>query len=587
MSVIGTAFDFRLFRRIFAYTRPYRKIVAFTLFTTITLACISPLRPWLIQFTFDHYVSATKNMDMLFKMTILLIGLLCMEGVIQFFDTYFANWLGQNIIRDLRVDLFRHLVNMRLKYFDNNAIGTLVTRIISDIETIADIFSQGLIVIMGDILKLIVVIAVMFYTNVKLTFISLAVIPILLIATNIFKNAIKSAFQDVRTQVARLNAFVQEHITGMSIVQIFNREEVELKKFREINKLHTDANIRSIWHYSVFFPVVEILSSVSLGLLVWWGGKGVLGHELTVGQLIAFIMYINILFRPIRMLADRFNTLQMGMVSSERVFKVMDTKAIIEDRGILNADEIRGDIEFKNVWFAYNNEDWILKDVSFKVNKGETLAIVGATGSGKSSIINLLGRFYEYNKGGITIDSIDIKEYKINSIRKNIAVVLQDVFLFSDTITNNITLNNNDISLDEVIQASKEVGADAFIKKLPHGYNYNVMERGTMLSVGQRQLIAFIRAYVNHPKILVLDEATSSIDTETEKIIQYATEKLTSQRTSIIIAHRLATIQKADRIIVLDKGEILEIGNHQELLKKNGHYKRLFDLQFNNEMESI
>lgn len=582
MSSSGKAFEFKLFKRIASYIRPYRRLFISSVFITILLAVISPLRPWLIQYAFDHYI-VTPDSRMLLNMILLLVGLLFLEAIIQFFDSYLTNWLGQTVIRNIRVDLYQHIIYLRTKYFDNTPIGTLVTRVISDIETIADIFSQGLVVIMGDILKLVVIIAVMFYTNVMLTWISLSVIPFLLFATYIFKNAIKSTFQEVRIQVARLNAFVQEHITGISIIQVFNKEQQEMEKFKAINEKHRDAHIRSVWYYSIFFPVVEILASISLGLLVWWGGRGVLQGKVTTGELVAFIMYLNMLFRPIRQLADRFNTLQMGIVSLERVFQVMNTHVQIEDIGTLSANKINGDIEFRNVWFAYNNEDWVLKNFSFTAKKGETIALVGATGAGKSSVINLLSRFYEYNKGNILIDGNDIREYKLDSLRRNIAIVLQDVFLFSDTITNNITLNNKEISFDEVLEASKIVGADEFIQKLPKQYDFEVMEKGAMLSVGQRQLISFIRAYIYNPSILILDEATSSIDTESEKMIQNAIEKLTKNRTSIIIAHRLTTIQKADKIILLDHGQIIESGNHQELLKKNGQYKKLFDLQFKNE----
>lgn len=555
---------------------------------TITLAAVAPLRPWLTEYMFDNFV-VTPNPEMLLKASLVLVGLLMLEGLLQFADSYFSSWLGQAIVKDIRVELFKHITHLRLKYFDHTPIGTLVTRVVSDIETIGDIFSEGLIVITGDLLKLVVIIVVMFSTNVELTLISLTVIPVLLIATYIFKNAIKAAFQDVRTQVARLNAFVQEHITGMNIVQIFNREKVEFEKFKEINAKHRDANIRSVWHYSVFYPVVEILSSVSMGLLVWWGGKGVLSGTTTLGELIAFIMYINMLFRPIRMLADRFNTLQMGMVSSERVFKVLDTKAFIADAGTLSANEMRGEVEFNDVWFSYEDEpirNWILKGISFKVSRGETVALVGSTGAGKTSIINLLNRFYEYNKGVISIDGTDIRSYKLNSLRSNIGLVLQDVFLFSDSIANNISLYDSSITRERIVEAAKAIGAHQFIMELPGGYDYNVMERGAMLSVGQRQLIAFIRAYVFNPKILVLDEATSSIDTESELLIQQATDKLIANRTSIIIAHRLATIQKANRIIVLDHGEIIESGTHQELLKLNGKYRKLYELQFKGEVRS-
>lgn len=582
-SITGKAVDLLLLKRVFSYIKPYRKNFVLAVCTTITLAALSPIRPYLIQYTFDHYVAAA-NSSMLLYMTIILIVLLVLEAFFQFADSFLTNQLGQNIIKDLRVQLYKHIISLRLKYYDNTPIGTLVTRAVSDIEVIADIFSEGLIVIIGDLLKITVILGVMLFLNFKLTLIILSPIPFLFIATYIFKKSVHASFQDVRTQVARLNAFVQEHITGMYVVQIFNREKAEMKHFNDINAKHRDANIRSILAYSIFFPVVEILSSVSLGLLVWWGGKGILKGTATVGELVSFIMYINMLFRPIRQLADRFNTLQMGMVSSERVFKVLDTKEFIENEGRVDAEKINGNIEFKNVWFAYNNEDWILKNISFSVKQGETIALVGATGAGKSSIINLLNRFYEYNKGLISIDGVDIRDYELTSLRKNIGVVLQDVFLFSDTLANNISLNDPEITRKQIIEAAKIVGAHDFISKLPNDYDYNAMERGGMLSVGQRQLISFIRAYVYDPKILVLDEATSSIDTESEKLIQRATELLTKNRTSIIIAHRLATIQKADKIIVMGNGEIIEMGNHQELLKQNGQYKRLFELQFKEEI---
>jgi len=578
-TLTGKAVDLHILKRIFAYVKPYRKNFGLGIFTTITLAFLSPVRPLLIQYTFDHYV-ATPNESMLLYMTVILIGLLVAEAFMQFADSFLTNRLGQSIIKDLRVQLYKHILNLRLKYYDNTPIGMLVTRAVSDIEVIADIFSQGLIVIIGDLLKLAVILGVMLFMNFKLTLVILIPIPLLLFATYLFKKSVSASFQDVRTQVARLNTYTQEHITGMNIVQIFNREKAEMEKFDEINAKHRDANIRSIMAYSIFFPVVEILASLSLALLIWWGGKGVLSGITTIGELVAFIMFLNMMFRPIRQLADRFNVLQMGVVSSERVFKVLDTNDIIENNGTLKADTIKGNVEFKEVSFAYTNEEWVLKNISFSVKQGETIALVGATGAGKSSIINLLNRFYEYNKGVISIDGINVRDYELTSLRKNIGVVLQDVFLFSDTLANNISLNNPEITREQIIKAAKIVGADGFINKLPNTYDYNAMERGGMLSVGQRQLISFIRAYVYDPKILILDEATSSIDTETEKLIQNAIDVLTKDRTSIIIAHRLATIQKADKIIVMDKGEIIEVGNHQELLKKNGQYKRLFELQF-------
>lgn len=583
MAVSGKAFDKTIFKRIVAYVKPHKKTFFYSLFTTLTLALAAPLRPWIVQYILDNFVN-TPNQEKLFLFTILLIAILIFEGLIQFLDSYFTSLLGQNIMRDIRVSVFSHIIKLRTKYFDTTPIGTLVTRAVSDIETIGDIFSEGFIVIAGDILKLIVIITVMFYSNVKLTFISLITIPVLIIATYIFKNAVKSAFQEVRTQVAKLNSFVQEHITGMTVVQIFNREKIEQEKFEEINTLHRDANIRSIWHYSVFFPVVEILSSVSMGLLLWWGGGSVIKGTASLGELIAFIMYINMLFRPIRMLADRFNTLQMGVVSAERVFKVLDTQDFITDKGSISHTPINGKIDFTDVWFSYDTNapelNWILKGISFSANAGERIAFVGATGAGKSSIINLLNRQYEYQKGSINIDNQRIENYTLSYIQNSIGLVQQDVFLFSDTIANNISLYDTTISIEQIIDAAKAIGAHQFIMQLPGGYQYNVMERGASLSVGQRQLIAFLRAYIFNPPILILDEATSSIDIETEELIQAATEKITKNRTSIIIAHRLATIKNADKIIVLSKGEIIEQGKHDELVTKNGAYKKLFEAQF-------
>ena len=583
-NVVGKAFDMKILRRIYAFTKPYKKKFYLSVGLTLVLAFVAILRPYLIQYTVDNYI-IHLDANGLGYMMLLMVGLLLFQTIIQYIHTYLTNWLGQSVVKDLRVKLFRHISGLRLKFFDHTPIGTLVTRTVSDLETIADIFSEGLIVIIGDLLMLLLIVLAMFYIDWRLALISLSTIPVLMIATRIFQYGINKTFREVRNQVAALNTFVQEHITGISVVQIFNREAEEMNRFKKINKEHMKANIRSVWYYSIFFPVVELLSTTSLGLLIWWGSSGVIVHEVSLGNIMAFIMYINLLFRPIRELADKFNTLQMGMVSSERVMKVLDTNEFIDNKGTVKK-EIKGNIRFENIWFAYNDSlnpddtEWILKDVSFEIRSGETLALIGATGAGKSSIINLVSRMYEFQKGKITIDDTDIREFELYELRKQIAVVLQDVFLFSDSIANNITLNDTSISKAQVVAASKAVGADLFIDRLPGKYDFNVMERGAMLSVGQRQLISFIRAYVFNPSILILDEATSSIDSESEELIQKATTTLTKNRTSIVIAHRLATIQNADKIIVLDHGKVIEQGNHQELLKKEGLYRELYDIQF-------
>ncbi len=591
-SVTGKALDWKLLGRVMHYVKPFRGTFIIAVFLTIFLAANAIVQPILIQLTLDNYI-LKANYDGLLFMVELMFAQLIIQTIAQYYQTYITNWLGESVIRDLRVDVFNHITSLRLKYFDRTPIGVLITRTVSDLETIADIFSEGLISIMGDMLLVVAVIGYMLYVDWKLALITLIPMPLLLLSTYVFKEAIKSSFQEVRTQVAHLNTFLAEHISGISIIQYFSREDQEMRKFKAVNTKYRDANIRSNWYYSIFFPVVEILFAVCMGLLVWYGCKRILsdgqfaalsahGKPITPGVLTAFIALLNMLFRPIRQLADKFNTLQMGMVGADRIFKVLDTEEVAIDEGTLRPEKLNGEIEFKHMWFAYNEENWVLKDISFHVKPGKTLALVGATGAGKSSTINILNRFYEIGKGSVTIDGVDIRDYDVSYLRSHIATVIQDVFLFTDTIANNITLNNTDIALEQVIAAAKDVGAHEFIERLPGGYQYNVMERGSTLSAGQAQLISFIRALVYNPSILVLDEATSSVDTETEHLIQNAISKLMQGRTAIVIAHRLSTIQNADKIIVLDHGEIKETGTHQELLRiENGYYRKLYDLQFN------
>jgi ATP-binding cassette subfamily B protein len=559
--------------------KPYGNIFWISVVLTILLAAVAPALPILIQYTLDKYI-LQFNTSGLSLMFILMIVLLIVQTLVRYYHTLMTNTLGQSVIRDIRIEVFNHITKLRLKYFDQTPLGKLITRTISDLETISNIFSEGLIQIIGDLLQLVVILGVMFYTDWKLTLIVLVPMPLMVAATYIFKEAMKSAFQDVRKWVSNLNTFLQEHISGMGIIKYFAREEQEMNKFKDINGHHRNAHIRANWYFSIFFPVLEIIMAISLGLLVWFGAKQILGDVISAGVVVAFIMYINMIFRPIRELIDKFNTLQMGMVSAERIFEVLDTDEHTPNGGTLEPNHIRGEIEFKNVWFAYNDENWVLRDVSFKVAPGETLALVGATGAGKSSTINILSRFYEINKGQILLDGVDIREYELNFLRKTIATVLQDVFLFSDSILHNIDLHDEHITRESIISAAKQVGANDFIMRLPGGYDYQVQERGATLSSGQAQLISFIRALVHDPRILVLDEATSSVDTETEELIQHAIDNLMVGRTAIVIAHRLSTIQKANKIIVLEKGEIMEVGTHHELLNIDGYYKKLYDLQF-------
>ena len=580
-DVSGKAFDLKLLGKVMRYVRPYKSLFYGGIFLTILLGAVGTSRPILIKYTIDQFV-VTPDPHGLLLYSLLMLALLFVESGLQFAFIYAANYLGQSVIRDIRIQLYRHLIRFRLSFFDRTPIGTLVTRAVSDIETIANIFSEGLLVIFGDLFKIAVMIVAMFwFFSWELVLISLSVVPLLYFATRWFQRSIKVTFQDVRNQVARLNAFVQEHLSGMLVVQAFHREKAELEKFKEINKAHMDANIKSIWYFSIFLPIIEVLSAVSIGLVVWYGGwQSATGGTVTFGDLTAILIFINMLFRPLRQLADRFNTLQMGMVASERVLKLLDSNERIENKGDHRPQgRIKGEIELHNVWFAYQDEDWVLKGVDLKIAPGETLAIVGATGAGKSTIINLINRFYDIQKGHIKVDGVEVKAYELEALRSQLAIVLQDVFLFSDTMEKNITLGDP-IPREALNEAAKLIGVDEIIDELPGGWDYNVRERGGTLSAGQRQLIAFLRAYVHKPSVLILDEATSSIDTHSEQLIQEATEKITRGRTSIIIAHRLATIRSADRIVVMDKGKVVEIGQHDELLALGGAYARLYEMQF-------
>ncbi|WP_026450624.1 ABC transporter ATP-binding protein [Aequorivita capsosiphonis] len=577
----GNAFDFKLFKRLLAFTKPYRVVFYFVAFAAIIMSVLAVLRPYLLKLAIDNSM-VPKDGDGFMKYIILMIVVLLLEVIFQFAFIFLTNWLGQSVIRDMRQKLFSLMMSFKMKYFDKSAVGRLTTRAVNDVETISSIFSQGLFMIISDLLKMLVIAGFMLTQSWRLSLIVFIVLPFILYATRVFQKAMKVAFEDVRNQVANLNTFVQERITGMKIVQIFTREKTEYDRFQEINKNHRKAWIKTVWYNSIFFPIAETAGAVATGLVVWYGGLNVIGGGIvTLGMITAFIQYSEMLFRPLRQIADKFNTLQMGMVAANRVFGILDTTSHIADTGTIDYISTKGEIEFKNVHFGYVENEKVIKGISFKANPGETVAIVGATGAGKSTIINLLNRFYEIDSGEILIDGISLKEYKLVSIRGQIAVVLQDVFLFADSILNNITLNNPAISEEEVIAAAKEIGVHKFIESLPEGYHYNVKERGSMLSSGQRQLISFLRAYVSKPSILILDEATSSVDTYSEEMIQDATDKITKDRTSIVIAHRLATIKKADKIIVMDAGRIVEEGTHKELLQlENGFYRNLYEVQF-------
>jgi subfamily B ATP-binding cassette protein MsbA len=579
-KITGKVFDIQLFKRLLTYIRKYKLHFYIALFSVISGAILAVINPILLKQIVDDFIT-NKNLTQLLNFSVLMLCVLLLKVITQFLFIYFANLLGQDIIKDIRIQLFDHLLRFKMQYFNNTPVGKLVTRVVSDIETIASIFGQGLFMIVSDLLTMLVTMAVMLWMNWQLALIAFTVLPILIYATKIFQKAMKSAFNDVRNEVSNLNTFVQERIVGMKIVQLFTREKVEYEAFKVINNKHKKAWVKAIWYNSIFFPIAEVFPSFALGFIVWYGGLSVaIDNYATTGEIIAFIMMSQALFRPLRQIADKFNTLQMGMVAADRVFKILDEDAREINTGKLKADRLQGAIKFNNVHFSYIKDEPVLKGISFDVTQGETIAVVGATGAGKSTIINLLNRFYDIDSGEILIDNKSVDSYQLNSLRDNIAVVLQDVFLFSDTIYNNITLNNMEISLDEVKEAAKIIGVHDFIMTLPNDYNYNVKERGVMLSVGQRQLISFLRAYVSNPAILILDEATSSIDSQSEFLIQKATAKITKDRTSIVIAHRLATIKKADKIIVMDKGEIVEQGTHKELLKQKGYYSKLYEIQF-------
>ena len=579
-DISGKAVDTGLLLKVYNLIKPYRHLFYISVGITFLNSVVGPAIPYAIRHTIDEEILKIDS-NGLRLWTGIILGLLLAQGALTYLQTYLTNYLGQNAIKHLRDKVFNHILNFKSKVFDNTPIGTFITRTVTDVERVADIFSQGLINILGDLLQLIIILTIMFYTDWELTLVMLTVFPFLIAISYVFKEKVKVAFQDVRTQVSRLNAFLQEHITGMGIVKIFNKEDEEMEKFDQINQQHRDANIRSVFYYALFFPAIELFSAAAIALIVWYGTQSVLSGQVTFGTLVLFILYINMMFRPVRAIANNFNVLQMGMVASSRIFRVLEHEESIANNGLVKPEQVRGDIRFNNVWFAYEDEEYVLKDLSFDIKEGQNIAIVGSTGAGKTTITNLLTRMYDINHGSITLDGRDIRDYELEHLRSQISIVLQDVFLFSDTIANNIRLYESGVTEAQMEQAARRIGADRFIKELPNGFDTEVQERGASLSAGQRQLISFIRAIIQNPQILILDEATSSVDNETEELIQEATEALLKGRTSIVIAHRLATIKNADQILVMEKGEIKERGTHSELMaQEDGLYKQLIRLQF-------
>jgi ATP-binding cassette subfamily B protein len=579
-EIIGKAYDSRLMKRLLSYIKPYKKYVIFAIILNIVVSALPSLQPYLTKIAIDKYI-ANKDIHGLMTISMLLIALLFMQGIIQYLFTYYSQYLGQKTIYDLRSQIFQHVQKLALKYFDKTPIGRIVTRTTNDVEALSQLFSSGIVMVFSDVFTIVWILVFMFVMNVQLSLVTLSVFPFLIYGTFLFRKKVRESYRDVRLHLARLNSYMQEHVTGMNVVQIFNKEKDELNRFSSINNDYRIANIKSVFYYAVFYPSVELLSSIALGLIIWYGGGEIIRNSLTLGDLFAFIQFTEMFFRPIRDLSEKYNIMQTAMASSERIFKLIDNKTFINNpEDPVGLKKVKGEIEFQNVWFAYNDDEYVLKNISFKINPGETVAIVGATGAGKTSIINILTRFYDINKGNILVDGTDITRIDKKELRKYISIVLQDVFLFSGTIRSNISMDNDQIPLNKIVDAAKIVGADKFIESLPNKYDEVVKERGATLSVGQKQLISFARALAYDPQILVLDEATSSVDTETEILIQKAIEKLLIGRTAIVIAHRLSTIQSADKIIVMHKGEIRETGNHQELLAKRGIYYKLYQLQY-------